>query len=258
MDFALLQCRLDQTIDRADMEDASTAAPQIGRADCARLQRQLFGIVVRRLDETNARAFQSALRARGFDTDLVPESDLLALPPSRRVAGLRLAPDALIRTDLYGRDEATPFSQVVFAAAGHITLTDIRQKRETVREVQHRGRFGTRIVERTVVKPLDVARVQWRLEFFFAADPLRIEWVLDPGRVSRLDGQAVRLADPAPVQAFMDALRRRLPPSRMNRGLARAGLPEAPAYPGPAAFDEEIVWHFHRLRAGGGGCPVLK
>lgn len=78
--LALLQRSLDQAISREAMEEASTAAPMIARGDCARLQRELFGIVVRRLDEANARAFQDALRRYGFETDIVPDEELFDLP----------------------------------------------------------------------------------------------------------------------------------------------------------------------------------
>ena len=47
--FSLLQESLDQSIDRQSLEDASDAAPSVARADCGRLQRELFGILISRL-----------------------------------------------------------------------------------------------------------------------------------------------------------------------------------------------------------------
>jgi hypothetical protein len=43
--FSLLQTSLDQTIDRQSMEEASVAVRSVARADCAKLQRELFGIL---------------------------------------------------------------------------------------------------------------------------------------------------------------------------------------------------------------------
>ncbi len=249
--FALLQRSLDQTIDRVAMEEASQAAPQVGRADCARLQRQLFGIVVRRLDEKNARAFQTALAACGFATDLAPETTLFKLPSAHRTGGLHITPEALARTDLYGREVAVPWPQVVFAAAGRVEGHRRERRPTSVLDVVDRGRYGRRVVVNTVMEARSVPTSQWRIDLFFASDPMRIDWVAEQGRVSRLDGEPVRATDTDRLFAFLHALRDRLPPERMNRGLDLAGEDGAPRYPNLEAFEEEVVWHFHRLRSGG-------
>jgi hypothetical protein len=81
MPYALLQLSLDQTIRREDLEEATVLAPSVARADCALIQRELFGIVVRNLEYEEASALQAALRARNFPTEVVEESALPTLPP---------------------------------------------------------------------------------------------------------------------------------------------------------------------------------
>jgi hypothetical protein len=46
MPFALVQMSLDQTIDREALEDAGVASKSIPRPDCAKSQKELFGIVI--------------------------------------------------------------------------------------------------------------------------------------------------------------------------------------------------------------------
>jgi hypothetical protein len=47
--FSLLQLSLDQTIARESLEEASAVLPSVALADCALLQRDLFGIMVSNL-----------------------------------------------------------------------------------------------------------------------------------------------------------------------------------------------------------------
>jgi hypothetical protein len=74
-----LQVSLDQTIDRESLEEASVVVPSVARADCAHLQRDLFGIVVSNLPLEEARAFQAELKRRGFPTDVVADEELPVL-----------------------------------------------------------------------------------------------------------------------------------------------------------------------------------
>lgn len=53
--------------------------PSVARADCAHLQRDLFGIVVSNLPLEEARAFQAELKRRGFPTDVVADEELPVL-----------------------------------------------------------------------------------------------------------------------------------------------------------------------------------
>ena len=253
MMYALLQRSLDQTIAREAMEEASTAAPMVARGDCARLQRELFGIVVRRLDEENARAFQGALRRYGFETELVPEDALFTLPGSFGASALRLETGALVFGDVYGRERSVPAAECVFAAAGRVGIERTKRTTTLETEVRSYGRYGTSISIVPATRRDPVEDVQFRIELFFARDPLRLEWVLEEGRVVRLNGWPVRWRDADALHAFLGELRAAMPADRINRGLARFDDPAPPAYPNLRCFEEEILWHFHRLRSARAG-----
>jgi len=213
------------------------------------LQRELFGIVVRRLDLDNARAFQGALGGYGFETELVADDALLALPASFGATGLRLEPDAIAVADVYGRERIVPARACVFAAAGRVAR--LHETRKATEEMVVGGsRYGARIAGRPGLRSAWTDDDdQYRIELFFTADPLRVECAIGNDRVARLNGVAVRLRDRDALESFLGLLRSRLPPGRVNRGLERAGGAGEPHYPNLRSFEEEIVWHFHRLRS---------
>lgn len=254
MRFALVQRSLDAGISREDMEEASRAVPAVARADCARLHRDLFGIVVRNLDEENARTFSAELRSRGLETDVVPDADLPRLVPSRRGRGLEIGSrGGVVETDIYGRATEHPADVWVFAAAGYVVRQ--AEKKETRlrapnRPVISRGHIRPQVLE-------IVSKTRWEeertfhLECFFAREPMRVEWGVDDRGGLLLEGRVLRLREADRLHGLVERIRSRLPANRLNRGVSM-GLEAAPVYPGLRAFEEEVIWHLYRLRGGRG------
>jgi hypothetical protein len=248
--YALLQCDLDQTIRREAMEQASRAAPQVAVGDCARLHRDLFGIVVRQLDMANALAFQSALRAQGLDTDIVHDTDLMRLPPAQSTRHLRIDQGSIVTEDAYGHARAHALSTLAFAAAGRIvSRTPRRMQTEELEYVHTPGaKLGRmRPVTTTVTRWED--EESFRIDLFFTHEPVRIEWSARKGRAQWLSGASVQPADTNELHAFLSALHAWATPGRDTRGIAHAGTLRAPTYPSLAAFEEEILWSFYRMRS---------
>jgi hypothetical protein len=108
MPYALLQRSLDQTIDRESLEDAAAASHSIPRPDCARLQKELFGIVVDNLDHDRALALQQELNRRNFLTDVVDQAQLSALNEPASGQEFQVKPQALVLVDLYGTQVEYP------------------------------------------------------------------------------------------------------------------------------------------------------
>jgi hypothetical protein len=120
MPYALLQRSLDQTIDRESLEDAAAASHSIPRPDCARLQKELFGIVIDNLDHDHAIALQQELGRRNFATDVVDQEQLSALNEPASGQEFKVTPQALVIIDLYGTEVEYPWEKFVFAAAGYV------------------------------------------------------------------------------------------------------------------------------------------
>ena len=120
MSYALLQHSLDQTIDRESLEEAAAASHSIPRPDCARLQKELFGIVVDNLDHDHALALQQELGRRNFPTDVIDQEQLPALNDPASGQEFQIKPQALVIIDLYGTEVEYPWEKFVFAAAGYV------------------------------------------------------------------------------------------------------------------------------------------
>jgi len=245
-EFTLLQRSLDHTISREVLEDASLAAPQITRADGVFIQRALFGIVVRDLDAANANAFQSALRSRGVETDIVRNSELMKLPPFRVARGLRIEPDAIVETDVYGRDHPYPRVMWALAAAGCIRGWTTRDERVLKSYVVRDMRGRSHVETETSVRTRGLEAETFRVELFIACEPYRIAWILEKDRPITLNGETVRLEDKEALDAFLMALREQMPSHLVTRGIRLAGTDEAPVYPNLFAFEEEITWQIYR------------
>ena len=244
--FSLLQESLDQSIDRQSLEDASDAVPAVARADCARMQRELFGIVVSRLERGEALAFQVELKRRNFPTSVVADKDLPVLHESFQIQRIEIRGEMLVLTDSMGRERTRPLTDLVFLAGGF--LNRIEFKTEWHQHLDFRG-TGVRgggmpqlVTEREFREENEL---QFRLDFFFWAAPNRLHAALHKETAIFHQGNPLRLKDRAALEEMMTTLARLLPPERLNSGLqdSQAGR----IYPNLASYEGEIRWHFHRL-----------
>ena len=250
MPYALLQLSLDQTIDREELEEASVVAPSVARADCALLQRELFGVVVASLEHQEALALQAALRDRSFPTEIVEQSALPVLPSPKRGHALKLIEAGVVLVDMYGREQFYPKEQFMFAAAGHVLHLKNRpyQRLEWVAQYLPRGGIHQAVQRVTDHRLEDVP--EFRLEFFFAVEPPRLQWILVPDAVLNVNGVNLRFRDRHQLDSFLLTLRDLLPSDRVNLRIKKSGAEEDSAYPSVRAFEEEIVWSFFQLARG--------
>ena len=250
MKYALLQLSLDQTIDRRELEEASVVAPSVARADCARLQRELFGILVKDIGRDEALALQAALRQRNFPTELIEQSQLPELMPAVRGQALRFEPEAVVLVDLYGREQRYGRANFVFAAAGHVQhlARKPHQKMEWVESIGPRGSISRHV---GIVTEKRLANVpEFRVEFFFATEPFRLEWVLAEDGMMRVNNERYKLRDRGKLLDLLKFLGGFLPPERVNQGIKKAASGEELVYPSYRAFEEEIIWSFFQLSRG--------
>lgn len=245
--FSLLQTSLDQTIDRPSLEEASDASPSVARADCARLQRELFGILVSQLGRDEALAFQAELKRRNFPTELVADKDLPVLHESFQIQRIEVRGEMLVLTDSMGRERIRPLSDLVFLAGGFLNRIEFKtewHQRLDFSASEGRGGGMPRLTTEREFK--EENELQFRLDFFFWAAPNRLHAALHKETAIFHQGKPLRLKDRAGLEELMSALARQLPPERMNAGLRdpKAGL----VYPNFQAYEKEIRWHFHRLK----------
>lgn len=243
--FSLLQTSLDQTIDRKLMEEASVAVRSVARADCAKLQRELFGIVVSRLEREEALAFQMELKRRNFPTELVADRDLPVLHESFQVQRVEVRGEVVILTDSMGREKPRHLSDLVFLAAGFFNRIEFKTEWHQHIDFSADDCRGIRLTNEREYK--EETELNFRLDFFFWAEPNRLHATLGKETAIFHQGEVVRMKNRAALDKLVSAMGTLLPPERLNTVLRSPGIPRI--YPNFQSYEEEIRWHFHRLKA---------
>ncbi len=221
--------------------------PSVARADCARLQRELFGIVVSGLSRDEALAFQAELKARDFPTELVADRKLPMLHDSFQIQRIERRDEVLILTDSMGRAQTRPIAELVFIAAGFLKQT--RFKTEWHQRFEPGN--GQYSVPKFVTdrKLREETEMEFRLDFFFWTTPNRLHAALGKETAIFHRGNPLRLRDTLGLRALTDIMAGLLPPERLNAYLREPDV--RPLYPGITCYEEEIRWHFHRLKPRG-------
>ena len=243
--FSLLQTSLSQTIDRHSLEEASDAARSVVRADCPRIHREMFGIVVSRLQRDEALAFQAALKSRGFPTDLVADHELPVLHESYQIQRIEHRGEMLVLTDSLGRERIRPITDLVFLSGGYVQRIEFKTEWH-----QHLDFGGGRhqgmpqvVSEREFREENEI---QFRIDFFFWSTPNRLHAALGKETVLFHQGNPYRLKERAGLAAVMTSLASLMPPERLNATLRNPA--EERIYPNLTSYEKEIRWHFHRLK----------
>ena len=242
--YSLLQVSLDQTIDRESLEEASVVIPSVARADCAHLQRDLFGIVVSNLPFEEAKAFQAELKRRGFPTDVVADDELPVLHEAFTIQRIELKRESLLFTDTMGREQTRTLDDLAFVAGGFLTREKMKVEKFVSLETK-RSPEGT-YPEFVTHRETTFEKVpEFRLDFFFWSASNRLRASVSAESTVFFQGRPLRLRDTALLLGAMMDLQELRPAERVGAGLRRSDT--TTFYPSLRSYEEEIRWHFHRL-----------
>lgn len=247
--YSLLQESLDQVIGLEALEEASDSIRSIVRADCAAMRRDFYGVVVAGLPHQEAFAFQSALARRGYGTKVVDDAEVPVLHQAMRVQRADLADGKLSFTSAMGRTEVREVKELVFVAAGFIQDQRWVTKGEMIWEPVRFSRDGLHVdlkydrEEGVGVFPM------FQMDFFFWSMPNRVQVTVTENSVGFFQGELLRLKKPEGMVALMRKVAMLMLRERMNTGMDRGD--SSAGYPSVHAYEEEIRWHFHRLKEAG-------
>ena len=244
--YSLLQVSLDQTIDRESLEDASVVVRSVARGDCAKLHRELFGILISGLAKEDAVTFQVELKRRNFLTEVVADCDLPHLHEPFTVQRFEVKGEVLLFTDFMGRIQTRPLTDLVFLAGGFLKHLELKSDWELRVSPSKSMRGGAASLE-IEKHSWEEHELEFNLDFFFWAAPNRLRLALSRNTAIFYQGQPLRLRDTDSLLQMMADLRTCLPAERINDGLKRHDA--LPRYPSIHCYEEEIRWHFHRLKA---------
>jgi hypothetical protein len=244
--FSLLQTTLGQTIDRKSLEDASVAVRSVARTDCAKLQRELFGMVVSGLAHDEALAFQAELMRRNFPTEVVADRELPLLHDSCQIQRIERRDEVLVLTDSMEQVRTRPLTDLVFLAGGFLKRIEFKTEWHQHLEFGGSGKGGMpKLVAEREYR--EESELNFRLDFFFWSPPNRIHAALHKDTVIFHEGNPLRLRDIAALRELMSAMGHLLPPERLSSSLRDPASTRI--YPTLACYEEEIRWHFHRLKS---------
>ncbi len=253
MFYALLQMSLDQSIDRKALEEASVTAPAVARSDCARLSRELAGVVAENLPVEDARAFAAALRRKGFPVKVVEQAGLPALGHPVKRSGLRFAEDGLVLIDGLQRESAYDWNDLHFAAGGFLQVAVPKTERTWEWDYSYQPGTGRGGVSRQVVvgeRERLEKEERFRLEFYLGDQLERFQIDLHNERLLFIGEHKLRLCQRAALEEILRQVGSVLPHDRLNRGIQAAQNGSPMVYAGERAFERETVWHFYRLAEG--------
>lgn len=248
MKYTLLLRSLDPKPTRRELEEISVNVPSVARADCSGIFRDWFGIVTSGLSAEDAQAFQSALRAGGFATDIVPDFEIPTLHPDFRCQRVDIGESTLTLTTAMNRRQQRDIGDLVFIAAGFVE----KEKMVTNFELEFETRGGSHgrydaLVQKRVTN--FEGKSYFRIDLFFSTGPHRVSLEIEKDTVMFFGDRPLRLKNTTELTVLMVDLQKLIPPERMNLGLRE--LSQNALYPTMHAYEEELRWMFYRLGAKG-------
>lgn len=212
------------------------------------MQRDLFGILVSGLTLEEASAFQAALLSHDFPTEVVADDDIPVLHEAFTIQRIAFTKDALSFADTLGRETVRVMEDLVFVAGGFLTRS------VTKSTAVARSKFGGRHSTTNAGAYGGPERVyrqeelpEFRLDLFFSTSPHRLRASVSAESMMFFRDRPVRLRDTALLLGAMMDLNELLPPDRVGSGLKQTDTKNF--YPSLHSYEEEIRWHFHRLKS---------
>lgn len=239
--YSLLQIHLDQTIERAALEDATDGVRSIARIDCPRILQERSGILVSGLERDDALAFQAALKRHHFPTTVVNDNQLPLLHESFQIQRIDHRDEILLLTDSMGRVRTKHLSDLVFMAAGFMGRVEFKSGNYVEVNPRRDCESHMYLTEREIHEE---TATEFRLDFFFNEAPHRLNALLGAETSIFHQGKPVRMKNQAAMDELLAAMARLVPQERLNSVLRDPA--SAPIYPNSHCYEKEIRWHFHR------------
>ena len=249
MPYAVLQTNLETpTIEQ--LTRACRSVPGLTPADAPILGKDAFGILVEDFSAAQAGALQGALRAEGVETEIVEQTLLPVLPPTKFVHRLDCTPEHLLIYDPLEKTFALEWRHIMFIAAGAVRLTEfVREQRQPKTRVTS-GRYQTGVYFDSDTK--EERHFHSVAEIIITGAALRYSLTADKFNFAGLGERNMQN-----ITANFSMLVRDLvqfgAQAALNRG-AEALSQDATkifSYPSKNAFYGEIVWSLWQMKKGG-------
>lgn len=248
MPYAVLQTNLTAP-SVEQLQRAFQFVEGLTRYDARILGNDAFGILAKDLSAKQAGAMQGALRVEGLETEIVDQSFLPPVPPTRFVQRCEPLPEHLLIYDPLGRSFSLEWPHVLIVAAGAVRVTEFVQQRKARPVTRYHG-DGAQSVDmeyETVSKEQQNSRLLG--EIIVAGGSLRYSVIADQMNFAYLGERKV--GNPiGNFSLFLRDLVRFSSHAYVNRGaeVMQAEPAKSFNYPSKNAFYEEIIWMLWQLK----------
>ena len=216
---------------------AFRSLPDLTALDAQTAANDAFGILWRGLDVEGASAMQDALMKQSIEVEVVEESELPVLPPSKVIKQIEFLPAQLSMYDPMGRVFALPWRDLMLIAAGNVRLRDYKAKGYTPAEAVHSHEA-----------PHGDHTMHLMLELVLAGGVARYSMIADEFVFNYL-GSRLTKETARNFEIIVRELAENAPHAGLNRGafLICQNEKDIFTYPNKAAFFEEITWFLWRI-----------
>jgi hypothetical protein len=216
---------------------AFRSLPNLTALDAQTAANDAFGILWRGLDVEGASAMQDALMKQAIEVEVVEESELPVLPPSKVIKQIEFLPTQLSMYDPMGRVFALPWRDLMVIAAGNVHLRDYRKAAHSPAEAAQNNEV-----------PRGHERLHLMLELVLAGGVARYSMIADEFVFNHLGARLTKDMTEN-FKMVVRELADNAPHAGLNRGafLICQNEKEIFNYPSKAAFFEEITWFLWRI-----------
>ena len=236
MPFAIMQKELlAPSVEH--LSRAFRSLPNLTALDAQTAANDAFGILWRGLDVEGASAMQDALMKQSIEVEVVEESELPVLPPSKVIKQIEFLPTQLSMYDPMGRVFALPWRDIMVIAAGNVHLRDYRKAAHSPAEAAHNNEV-----------PRGQEKLHLMLELVLTGGVARYSMIADEFVFNHLGARLTK-----DMAENFKMVVRELADNAQHAGLNRGAFlicqneKEIFSYPSKAAFFEEITWFLWRI-----------
>lgn len=217
---------------------AFRSMPNLTALDAQTAANDAFGILWRGLDLEGASALQDALMKQSVEVEVVEESELPVLPPSKVIKQIEFLPTQLAMYDPMGRSFTMPWSDLMLIAAGNVRRPDYNKRKAHSPAEAARNNEASGGDE----------ELHLMLELVLAGGVARYSMIADEFVFNHLGARLTKEID-RNFELVVRELSEYAPHAGLNRGafLICQNEKEIFTYPGKPAFNEEIVWFLWRI-----------
>lgn len=226
------------------LKRAFRKVPGLAEMDAYTLGKDGFGVLVKGFEWERASALKSALAEQGVEVEVVDETSLPQLPPSRQVHRIDCLPEALMIYDPAGRSFALEWKNIMAIAAGRVKMSDFKTEM-VISSQQGGGRHYGYVMAREPMTT-ETRKEHLLLEIIVTRAVLRYTIIADrPGGLSfeYLGARQVKGVAGNFLLVVQDVLKF-APEAAINLGAQeiRENSAKPFIYPSKTSFYDEMVW----------------